>query len=110
MSRTAVRTRGIHRTIHLVAGGVLGAFVYSPLRDVAWFQVVTQAAAVPTVTITGLWLWKGHAVKSWLGGKSRAATVPQDTTVGVWAPDAGGRGRASSRDHPTTRRVPRGAP
>jgi hypothetical protein len=83
MSRTAVRTRGIHRTIHLVAGGVLGAFVYSPLRDVAWFQILTQAAVVPAVAITGLWLWKGHAVKSWLWGKPRPATVPQGTTVGA---------------------------
>jgi len=83
MSRNAVRTRGIHRTIHLVAGGVLGTFVYSPLRDVAWFQILTQAVVIPAVTITGFWLWRGHAVKSWLRGKSWPATVTQGTTIGA---------------------------
>jgi hypothetical protein len=80
MSRSATNTRNLHRVIHLIGGAVLGTFIYSPLRDVPWFCLATQAVVVPLVTMTGLWLWKGHALRSWLRrANARPAAAPDAT-------------------------------
>jgi hypothetical protein len=71
MSRRATYSRALYRTVHLVAGAILGAYVYSPLGDVGWFKFTTRDIVVPLIMVTGVWLWKGHDIKGWLKTASR---------------------------------------
>ncbi|MBC8070191.1 MAG: hypothetical protein IAG13_17790 [Deltaproteobacteria bacterium] len=64
MSSSTIRNAS--RWIHLVGAAWLGAFIYSPLVEVAAFRVATQFAVVPALTLTGLVLWKQAQLRNLL--------------------------------------------
>ena len=45
------------RTIHLVVGGLLIAYIYSPLGNLDWFETLIRIS-LPILTITGLSMWQ----------------------------------------------------
>ena len=51
-------TRTIRRWSHLLTGFLIGVFVYTPARDNETFVLLMQAAVVPAVALTGLWMWQ----------------------------------------------------
>lgn len=57
-------TRQITRIVHLVGAASLGALVYSPLIGNDTFLLVNQALVVPALSISGLWMWFGHRLRS----------------------------------------------
>lgn len=50
--------RNILRVIHLVAGVVLGNFLYSPFGSDPTFRMLMQIVIFPLLVLTGLWLWQ----------------------------------------------------
>ena len=52
------RQRDLIRILHLVGAAAIGTYVYSPLKDLAWFALLMQALVIPGLSLTGLWLWK----------------------------------------------------
>lgn len=58
MSNPNKTTRTILRWTHLVVGFLIGVFVYTPAHDNETFVLLMQAAVVPAVTLTGLWMWQ----------------------------------------------------
>ena len=63
MSNPSKTTRTILRWTHVLAGFLIGVFVYTPAHDNETFVLLMQAAVVPTVTITGLWLWQQARIR-----------------------------------------------
>lgn len=55
--------RGLIRWIHLLGAAAIGTYVYAPWRDVAWFTLLMQVLVIPSLSLTGLWLWKGHLLR-----------------------------------------------
>lgn len=51
------QVRNVLRFCHLFAGMLLVPFVYSPLGDVAAFELVVQVALIPLTIITGFSMW-----------------------------------------------------
>lgn len=49
--------------LHLAAGIFLGAYIYSPLGEVAAFQMLVKFFILPLLALSGLWLWKGHLLQ-----------------------------------------------
>jgi hypothetical protein len=68
MSVSAKTARDRLRVLHLAASAVLGAYVYSPWGGEPWFRLLTQVVVLPLVTLSGLWMWKGRKLVSWLKG------------------------------------------
>jgi hypothetical protein len=60
---TAARQRKWARAGHLVAGGLIGVFVYAPPAVAAPLQLLLQVVVVPTLTVTGLLLWKQAQIR-----------------------------------------------
>jgi hypothetical protein len=52
------KQRKMIRIIHLIGAGAIGTFVYSPFSDVEWFKLIMQVLIIPSLALTGLWLWK----------------------------------------------------
>jgi len=49
--------RSTLRIIHLVVGGLVVAYIYTPLGNAEWFGSLVKVV-IPTLVITGIWLWQ----------------------------------------------------
>ncbi|WP_194777642.1 hypothetical protein [Pararhodonellum marinum] len=56
--------------LHLIIGGFLAAYVYSPIGELASIQLLVKALLLPLLIFSGLWLWKGHLVKQLFKSKT----------------------------------------
>ena len=62
--------RNVFRTIHLIGATIVGAYVYSPWKELEWFGLLNKAVIVPALTVSGLWMWQGHKLRTWMNKKS----------------------------------------
>jgi len=63
MSNQNKSTRTILRWTHILAGFLIGVFVYTPAHDNDTFVLLMQAAVVPAVTLTGVWMWQQARIR-----------------------------------------------
>jgi hypothetical protein len=51
--------------MHLVLSLLLGAFVYSPLREVSGFAAVVQLVVFPAMAFSGVCMWQHGRIARW---------------------------------------------
>ena len=56
--------RKIIRTIHIIGAGIIGTYIYSPWSTIEWFALLNQVFVVPLLILTGIWMWKGHKIRT----------------------------------------------
>lgn len=71
---TTATRRTILRWTHLVFALPLIGLVYGPAAEVEQYRPNFQYIFLPAVILTGLWMWKGHAVRRLF------SKVPENTT------------------------------
>lgn len=72
---TASTKRSILRGIHMVLAIPLAGYVYSPFANLPDYAGPTRFVFFPLLVLTGLWMWKGHAIKRMF--TNRAASEPE---------------------------------
>ena len=55
--------RSILRWTHLVLAIPIIGYVYSPFENLPDYAPVVRFVAIPVMVLTGLWMWKGHAIR-----------------------------------------------
>ena len=55
--------RSILRWIHIVFGIPIIGYIYSPFDKIPEYATPTRFVFVPILVFTGLWMWKGQAVR-----------------------------------------------
>ena len=55
--------RSINRWIHIVFGIPIAGYVYSPFKELPNYAPVVRYVALPVIVLSGLWMWKGAAVR-----------------------------------------------
>ena len=65
--------RSIFRWIHLVFSVPIIGYIYSPFEQLPNYAPPTRYIFLPTMVLTGLWMWKGHVVRRLF---SRRSTAP----------------------------------
>jgi len=55
--------RSILRWIHIVLAIPIAGYVYSPFQNLPDYAGPTRYVFLPLLIVTGLWMWKGQAVK-----------------------------------------------
>jgi hypothetical protein len=55
--------RSILRWIHLVFAIPIAGYVYSPFKELPNYAPVVRFVSFPAIVLTGLWMWKGPAVR-----------------------------------------------
>ena len=60
---TTTNKRNAMRWVHIGIGAIIAAYVYSPWGSLPLFQLAVQAIVLPSVILSGLWLWKGHLLR-----------------------------------------------
>jgi len=62
--------RAIFRWIHIVFAIPIIGYIYSPFENLPDYAPVTRYVAFPVIVLTGLWMWKGEAVRRMFAKKS----------------------------------------
>jgi len=68
MNRSISRT--IFRWIHLIFAIPILGYIYSPFDKIPSYAFPTRFIFVPVMVLSGLWMWKGHAVRRLLGKRA----------------------------------------
>jgi hypothetical protein len=58
--------RSLVRWLHILIGVPIIGYIYSPFDLVHYYAPITRYVFVPTLVISGLWMWKGHVVRRWV--------------------------------------------
>lgn len=70
----AAQQRSLMRWIHLLGAAAIGTYVYAPWRDLLWFTFLMQVVVLPSLTLTGLWMWQGHKLRRKAGSRLPASS------------------------------------
>ncbi len=55
--------RSIFRWIHIVFSIPIIGYIYSPFEQIPNYAPLVRFVFVPTLVLSGLWMWKGHVVQ-----------------------------------------------
>jgi hypothetical protein len=55
--------RVILRWIHIILAIPIIGYIYSPFQNLPDYAPLTRFVFLPTMALTGLWMWKGHRVR-----------------------------------------------
>jgi thiosulfate reductase cytochrome b subunit len=72
---TAATKRSILRWIHIIFALPLIGFVYGPPSEVEQYRPNFQFVFLPVVLVTGLWMWKGDALRRLISKKTPVASA-----------------------------------
>lgn len=73
MSQNTQRT--IFRWIHLVLAIPIIGYIYSPFDKLPEYAFQTRFVFLPTMVLSGLWMWKGHLLRRFLTKRSAVQHV-----------------------------------
>lgn len=66
--------RNAVRWLHICVGALIATYIYSPWIENVLFQNTIRFIVIPLTAITGLWLWKGQKLESYLA-KNRKTSL-----------------------------------
>lgn len=55
--------RSLVRWLHLILGIPIVGYIYSPFEVIPSYAPMTRFVFLPTMVLSGLWMWKGHVVR-----------------------------------------------
>jgi hypothetical protein len=61
--RAEVLNRTIPRWIHIILSIPIIGYIYSPFDQIHNYAHVTRFVFVPTIALSGIWMWKGYWVR-----------------------------------------------
>lgn len=67
--------RSILRWIHIVFSIPIIGYVYSPFEEIPQYAPATRYVFLPILMITGLWMWKGHALRRLIWNRAASAAA-----------------------------------
>ena len=62
--------RSIVRWIHIIFAIPILGYIYSPFEKLPDYAFPTRFIFLPTMIISGLWMWKGHVVRRLMSRQS----------------------------------------
>ena len=67
---TSATKRSILRCIHLILSIPIIGYIYSPFDQIPQYAAPTRFVFFPILAATGLWMWKGQAVRRLFSNKA----------------------------------------
>lgn len=77
----AATERKIIRWLHIIASIPIIGYIYGPVKNIPRAVFAIQWVLFPLIALSGLWLWKGHAVKKWVKKKKLARMLRSSVAV-----------------------------
>ncbi|MBS1852445.1 MAG: hypothetical protein JST79_16180 [Acidobacteria bacterium] len=66
--------RSIFRWIHILLAIPIIGYIYSPFEKLPDYAGPTRYIFLPSILLSGLWMWKGHVVRRLLANKPMGET------------------------------------
>ena len=57
--------RKLMRWIHIIFSVPIIGYIYGPVASIPASAMAVRVIIFPALTVSGLWMWKGHVVKRW---------------------------------------------
>ncbi|NVD97922.1 hypothetical protein [Massilia sp. BJB1822] len=67
---SAATKRALARWAHILLGVPVIGYVYTPFEALPGFAHLVRYIYLPALVLAGLWMWKGHAIKRILTGRT----------------------------------------
>jgi hypothetical protein len=67
--------RAIWRTVHLILAIPIFGYIFSPFDQLPNYAFPTRYIFFPAMVLSGLWMWKGHAVRRLIFRRSQDAAA-----------------------------------
>lgn len=67
---TKFNRRLVFRWMHLIFSIPILGYIYSPFEAIPDYAPLVRFVFLPILALSGLWMWKGHAVKRLFAGRS----------------------------------------
>jgi hypothetical protein len=62
--------RLILRWIHIIVAIPILGYIYSPFEKLPQYAPATRFVFLPTMVLSGLWMWKGHVLRRFFSKRS----------------------------------------
>ena len=62
--------RSILRWVHIIFGLMILGYVYGPPEETLQYRDNFRFVIIPVIVVSGLWMWKGHAIRRIVSRKS----------------------------------------
>jgi hypothetical protein len=66
--------RSILRWIHIIFAIPILGYIYSPFEEISNYAPAVRFVFLPALVISGLWMWKGHALRRLISIRSTGAS------------------------------------
>ena len=73
---TQAAKRSILRWIHIVFSIPIIGYVYSPFEEIPNYAAPTRYVFLPILVLTGLWMWKGQAIRRLISPSKSPSSSP----------------------------------
>jgi hypothetical protein len=67
--------RTLFRWIHIVLAIPIIGYIYSPFEKLPSYAFQTRFVFLPSMVLSGLWMWKGHVVRGWFSRKTAGSNT-----------------------------------
>jgi hypothetical protein len=67
--------RSIFRWIHIICGIPMLGYIYDSPSDTHYYAFSVRYVFIPVLLLSGLWMWKGHAVRRLISKRSGKQTA-----------------------------------
>jgi hypothetical protein len=67
--------RVVFRWIHIILSIPILGYIYSPFERLPDYAPATRFVFLPLMVFTGLWMWKGHAVRRLFSKRSGLQSI-----------------------------------
>ena len=79
--------RATYRWLHILLSIPILGYIYGPVAEIPRAAFATRYVFVPLVVLSGLWMWKGHAVKRAVRAALRRLMRPLKNYFGNYPKD-----------------------
>jgi len=66
----SAKQRFIARWVHIACSIPIIGYIYSPFEQIPNYAPATRYVFFPVMLLSGLWMWKGHALRSLVSKRS----------------------------------------
>jgi hypothetical protein len=70
--------RAVVRWIHIVFAIPIVGYIYSPFAVLPDYAPLTRYFFLPSMLLSGLWMWKGHSLRQFIANRTGRASAGLD--------------------------------
>ena len=75
--------RSLFRWVHIIISIPIVGYIYGPVSEIPQAVVAVRFVIFPALVLSGLWLWKGNAIKNFRWKPAKRNTMPVKNEMSI---------------------------